>query len=143
MEAMRQPRSSERVRPPDQRTMSPTDSNTSYGSSFRPPIIPPSVGSPPMSPISPTNTFSTTSQASSGELESNHWAARIFKDLPSTEIKDEPRNVGKMLVVTTRAKAWLTRCRSECFPYNRDEERKWPGSDYEEILKMYVCAPRS
>ena len=84
--AMRQPRSAERVRPPNIRTMSPTESNTSRESR-------PFVPSPPLSPLlpqSPTTTFSTiSSQASSGETETKHWAGRIFKDLPSTKIVDE------------------------------------------------------
>lgn len=82
--AMRQPRSAERVRPPNIRTeMSPTASNASAESR-------PFVPSPPLSPRSATATFSETlSQASSGEIETKHWAGQVFKSLPSTKILDE------------------------------------------------------
>ncbi|RMZ76062.1 hypothetical protein DV737_g5008, partial [Chaetothyriales sp. CBS 132003] len=78
---IKQTRSVERVRP----VHIPPKSPESVESRESQPVVP----SPPLSPQSPPAAFSSiASQASSGEVETRHWANRIFKDLPSTKIVD-------------------------------------------------------
>lgn len=113
---MRQPRSAERVRPPNNRTMSPTDSTMSWSSVQRPSVS-------TQSPISPTTTFSTISQTSSADIETKHWAGHIFSDIPATDIIDK-KNAGQP---------------SECMPAHADDGDELPHPDeFEKVLQMYA-----
>ncbi|KAK5208944.1 hypothetical protein LTR41_005342 [Exophiala xenobiotica] len=107
---IRQPKSQERVRPQNQRPMSPTSSHDSYET-----LQHQAVPSPP--PLSPTTTFSTISHVSSADADIGHWATTIFNDLPTTMLEDVPEM-------------------SRCFGDSAGKSRSLPDTEFERILQM-------
>ncbi|OAP63135.1 hypothetical protein AYL99_02362 [Fonsecaea erecta] len=108
--------SHERVRPEPLRPMSPATSQDSY-ETFQQPAAP---SPPPLSPVlpsSPVTTFSTLSQTSSVDSDTNHWATKIFSNLPSTPLEVDPNS-------------------SCCFGDVDNRYRRRPGPEYERILQL-------
>ncbi|KAH0832510.1 hypothetical protein FOPE_01105 [Fonsecaea pedrosoi] len=108
--------SHERVRPEPQRPMSPATSQDSY-ETFQPQAAPSPPPLSPVSPASPVTTFSTLSQTSSVDSETNHWATKIFNNLPSTPLDVDPNP-------------------SCCFGDVDARYRRRPDPEYERILQL-------
>ncbi|EXJ75475.1 uncharacterized protein A1O5_02171 [Cladophialophora psammophila CBS 110553] len=108
----------EPLRPEPQRPMSPATSHDSY-ETFQHQAAP---SPPPLSPVSPgpgspVTTFSTLSHTSSVDPETNHWATKIFNNLPSTPLDVDPNP-------------------SCCFGDVDARYRRRPDPEYERILQL-------
>ncbi|KIW83987.1 hypothetical protein Z517_03233 [Fonsecaea pedrosoi CBS 271.37] len=99
-----------------QRPMSPATSQDSY-ETFQPQAAPSPPPLSPVSPASPVTTFSTLSQTSSVDSETNHWATKIFNNLPSTPLDVDPNP-------------------SCCFGDVDARYRRRPDPEYERILQL-------
>ncbi|EXJ88007.1 hypothetical protein A1O1_04934 [Capronia coronata CBS 617.96] len=105
--------SHERVRPPrqDQRPMSPASSHGSYQT-----LQNQAAPSPPAL-SSPTTTFSTLSHTSSADPDTGHWASKIFDNLPTTLLEDDPLP-------------------SRCFGESSGRGRSFPDPEFDRILQI-------